>query len=157
MLRVGQGIDVHSFEAGRPLILGGVVVPHSLGLAGHSDADALVHAIIDAILGAVGRGDIGQWFPDTDVRWKDADSCDLLSTVWTNIAEEGWRLGNLDATIVTEMPRLAEFLPIMGQRLAGLLGVDLEQINIKATTSERMGALGRGEGLLAMAIVLLER
>ena len=155
--RVGQGVDTHTFVAGRPLILGGVEIDSERGLEGHSDADALLHAITDAVLGATGRGDIGTYFPDTDAKWKDADSKDLFRVVWKEITAEGWSLVNLDATVVTEAPKLKSSIASIKGSLAKLFSVSPDCIGLKATTAEKMGALGRGERLLALAVVLLSR
>ncbi len=157
MLRIGQGFDVHRLVADRRLLLGGVDIPHDLGLLGHSDADVLLHAIIDALLGAVGAGDIGHWFPPDDPRWLDADSRELLRQVVASPQLADWQLVNLDATIVAQQPRLAPYLPAMRQNIAALLGNDPGTISIKATTTEQLGFPGRGEGIAAMAVVLLER
>jgi len=157
MLRIGQGFDVHRLVAERRLLLGGVDIPHELGLLGHSDADVLLHAIIDALLGAVGAGDIGHWFPPDDPRWRDADSRELLRQVVASPQLADWQLVNLDATIVAQQPRLAPHLPAMRQSIAALLGNDPDTISIKATTTEQLGFAGRGEGIAAMAVVLLER
>jgi len=156
-LRIGQGIDIHQIVAGRPLVLGGVTIPWDRGLEGHSDADVLIHAVCDAILGATGRGDIGTRFPNTDERWRGADSRVLLGDVWSEVHGEGWRLVNLDASILAEAPKLAPYIPVMKGVLAALLGVAVDQIGIKATTTERLGFPGRGEGMVAQAVVLLER
>jgi 2-C-methyl-D-erythritol 2,4-cyclodiphosphate synthase len=153
--RVGNGFDVHALVAGRRLMLGGVDVPYARGLDGHSDADVLLHAICDAILGAVGAGDIGRHFPDSDAGWKDADSRVLLRVVWQNALAAGYVLGNVDATIIAQEPRLAPFMPRMVANIAADLGASPAQVNIKATTSERLGFTGRGEGIAAMATVLL--
>lgn len=156
--RVGIGYDVHPFAAGRPLVLGGTVVPSEQGgLAGHSDADALAHAVADAMLGALALGDLGTHFPDDDPAWRGAFSLDLLSRVRGLAGERGWEVGNVDATIVTEHPKLAPHVPAMRQGVAGALGVDVERVSVKATRHEGLGALGRGEGLAALAIVLLVR
>ena len=157
MYRVGTGHDIHRFEAGRPLVLGGVRVPYGWGLAGHSDADVLTHAIMDALLGALALGDIGRHFPDTDPQWKNADSLALLARVVEMIGEQGWQVGNLDAILLAEAPRLAPYLPAMRERLASALGVDVDRVSVKAGTHERMGSIGRGEGIAATAVVLLER
>ncbi len=154
-MRIGQGFDVHAFAEGRRLVLGGVEIPHDRGLAGHSDADVLIHAICDALLGAAGMGDIGHHFPDSDDAWKGADSCDLLAHVVRLLAEGGWRVGNVDATVIAQAPRLAPHLPAMRARLAGLLRVEESGVNIKATTTERLGFTGRGEGMAAMAVALI--
>jgi len=155
--RVGTGHDIHRFEAGRPLVLGGVRVPYGWGLAGHSDADVLTHAIMDALLGALALGDIGRHFPDTDPQWKNADSLALLARVVEMIGEQGWQVGNLDAILLAEAPRLAPYLPAMRERLASALGVEANRVSVKAGTHERMGSIGRGEGIAATAVVLLER
>lgn len=154
-VRVGYGFDVHRFAAGRPLILGGLRLHHDQGLDGHSDADVLTHAVIDALLGAAGLGDIGRWFPDTDPRYRDADSLGLLEQVWRRLAGDGWRVVNLDATVVAEAPKLAPHAPAMARNLAGVLGVDPSRINIKASTSEGLGFTGRGEGIAALVACLL--
>jgi len=156
-LRVGVGYDLHRFAAGRRLVLGGVTIPHKRGLAGHSDADALTHAVIDALLGAVGRGDIGQWFPPDDPRWRDASSLDLLEQVVGALAAEGWRVENVDATIVAQEPRVMPFAPRMRANLARCLRVRDTEVNVKATTPEELGALGRAEGVAAHAVALLRR
>ena len=157
MVRTGLGIDTHAFARGRPLILGGVDVPHEEGLAGHSDADVLTHAVIDALLGAAGLGDIGAHFPDTDAAWKDADSIGLLRTVVAQLGEAGWAIGNVDATVVLERPRLAPHRDAIRATLAGALGLPLDAVNVKATTGERMGFVGRGEGAAAMAVATIDR
>ncbi len=156
-LRIGQGIDFHCFAEGRPLILGGVRIPHDKGLSGHSDADVLIHAIIDALLGASSMGDIGRHFPDTDLQWKDADSASLLTIVWQLLGREQYEIINLDATVVAEVPRLLPHIEDMRLRLATILGLEVGQVNIKATTSEKMGALGRKEGIMASAVCLLNK
>jgi 2-C-methyl-D-erythritol 2,4-cyclodiphosphate synthase len=155
-LRVGQGFDFHPFEDGRRLILGGVEIAHPRGLRGHSDADVAAHALANAILGALGEGDLGRHFPDTDPRYKDADSLILLETVWKRAADLGWHLGNADLTIFAQQPRLSPLLPAMRTRLAAALGADESRLNVKASSPEGLGALGRSEGLAASAIVLLE-
>ena len=157
MVRTGLGIDTHAFAPGRPLILGGVDIPHELGLAGHSDADVLTHAVIDALLGAAGLGDIGQHFPDTDPRFEDADSLELLRTVVVYLGERGFAIGNVDATVVLERPRLAPYRDAIRDTLAGALGLPAGAVNVKATTGERMGFVGRGEGAAAMAVATLEQ
>jgi 2-C-methyl-D-erythritol 2,4-cyclodiphosphate synthase len=156
-IRVGNGFDVHALVAGRPLVLGGVTIPHERGLAGHSDADVLLHAVCDAILGALALGDIGMHFPDTDARWKDADSRVLLRQVAALASEQGWRIGNLDVTVIAEAPKLAPHVPAMRANLAGDLACDVGAISVKATTTERLGFAGRGEGIAALATVLLAR
>ncbi len=155
-MRIGQGFDVHQLVPGRELILGGVKVPYELGLLGHSDADVLIHAIMDALLGAIGAGDIGIHFPDTDPRYRGADSTQLLAEVLRLVAEAGYRIGNVDATIIAQRPKLAGYIPQMRERLAGVAGCDRSVLNIKATTTEKLGFTGRGEGIAAQAVVLLE-
>lgn len=154
-MRVGTGFDVHALVPGRRLVLGGVDIPFERGLAGHSDADVLLHAICDAILGACGRGDIGGHFPDTDARYKDADSRALLRRVREVAQDAGFELGNIDATIIAQAPRLAPHIAAMTDNIAADLGCGVGAINIKAKTSERLGFTGRGEGIAAMASVLL--
>ena len=156
-IRVGNGFDVHALVAGRPLVLGGVAIPHERGLAGHSDADVVLHAVCDAILGALALGDIGMHFPDTDARWKDADSRALLRQVAALASAQGWRIGNLDVTVIAEAPKLAPHVPAMRANLAGDLACDVGAISVKATTTERLGFTGRGEGIAALATVLLVR
>jgi 2-C-methyl-D-erythritol 2,4-cyclodiphosphate synthase len=150
-LRVGSGFDVHALVPGRRLVLGGVEIPFERGLEGHSDADALLHAVADAILGALALGDIGEHFPNTDPRWKDADSRLLLRAVWALATERGYRLGNLDATVIAQAPRLAPHLPRMAAHLAEDLGAPVDRVSVKATTSERLGFTGREEGIAATA------
>jgi 2-C-methyl-D-erythritol 2,4-cyclodiphosphate synthase len=154
--RVGIGYDSHRFLAGRPLVLGGVAVPHTHGLAGHSDADAVAHALTDAILGAAGAGNIGQLFPDTDPRWKDADSMELLGTAHELVRDRGLTLAQADCAVITEAPRLAPHLLAMGAALAARLGVESGAISVKAKTNEGMGFIGRGEGLAVIAVAVLE-
>ncbi|WKB53151.1 2-C-methyl-D-erythritol 2,4-cyclodiphosphate synthase [Eleftheria terrae] len=154
-MRVGEGWDTHALVAGRKLILGGVEIPHTLGLQGHSDADALLHAITDALLGAAGLGDIGRHFPDTDARFKGADSAVLLAEAMRRVREAGWELGNLDSTIVAQAPRMAPHIPAMCQRIAAVLGCDISQVNVKAKTAEKMGPVGRQESIEARAVALL--
>jgi len=156
-LRVGIGYDVHPFVADRPLVLGGVAVPSARGLAGHSDADALAHAVADALLGALALGDLGAHFPDTDPAYAGASSLGLLARVRDLVGERGWSIGNVDATIVTEEPKLAPHVAAMRAGIAGALRVDVERVSVKATRHEGMGAFGRGEGLAAMAVVLVHR
>jgi len=155
--RIGQGFDFHPLAQGRRLILAGVEIPHSHGLQGHSDADVAAHALANAILGALGEGDLGRHFPDTDPRYKDADSITLLSSVWSRAAELKWTLANADLTIFAQRPKLAPYLPTMQARLSTAIGVDRACVNLKASNPEGLGALGRGEGMAAAAIVLLER
>ena len=156
MIRIGHGYDVHPLVAGRDLILGGVKIPHSKGLHGHSDADVLIHAICDACLGAAGLGDIGQHFPDTDALYKNIDSRKLLRKVKEAIAERGWKIANVDSTIVAQAPRVAPHLPQMIQNISADLDIPQESVNIKATTTEKLGFAGREEGIAAHAVVLLE-
>lgn len=155
-LRVGQGFDVHAWAPGRALFLGGVRIPHELGLLGHSDADVLLHAIIDALLGAAGLGDIGRHFPDDDPRYKGIDSKRLLQAVHENLTERGWSLVNLDATVICQKPKLAPHIPEMERTIAAILDSDPERVNVKATTTERLGFTGRGEGAAAQAVVLIQ-
>jgi 2-C-methyl-D-erythritol 2,4-cyclodiphosphate synthase len=155
--RVGIGLDVHAFAPDRPLILGGVQVPHHEGLAGHSDGDALIHAIVDALLGATARGDIGRWFPSEEQRFAGVDSTALLRTVVDSLRSEGWTIVNVDATIVAQQPRLAGHVDLMCARLSDLLGIAVEDVSVKATTTDHLGALGRAEGIAAQAVALLVR
>jgi 2-C-methyl-D-erythritol 2,4-cyclodiphosphate synthase len=154
--RIGQGFDFHRLEPGRRLVLGGVEIPHTHGLRGHSDADVAAHALANAILGAIGEGDLGRHFPDSDPRYQDADSIMLLESVWKRATSLGWRLGNADLTILAQRPKLAPHLDSMRSRIAAALGVDLDRINFKASNPEGLGALGRGEGMAASAVVMLE-
>jgi len=154
-MRVGFGYDIHPFVAGRPLILGGIEVPSPYGLEGHSDADVLIHALCDALLGAIAAGDIGKHFPNTDPQYKDIQSTILLQRVNALLREGGFYVVNADATIVAEQPRLASFLPRMAQRLSEVLEIDLGRINVKATTSEGLGPIGRREGIAAYAVALV--
>ena len=153
--RVGQGWDVHALVADRPLILGGVTIPHRLGLLGHSDADVLIHALIDALLGAAALGDIGRHFPDTDPRWKGADSRVLLRHTVGLLAQAGWRVGNVDSTVIAQAPKLAPHIPAMVAHLAADLGVPEGAVNVKAKTAEKLGYAGREEGISAQAVALL--
>ncbi|AMA74476.1 MULTISPECIES: 2-C-methyl-D-erythritol 2,4-cyclodiphosphate synthase [Aneurinibacillus] len=157
MIRVGQGFDVHQLAAGRRLIVGGVEIPHEKGLLGHSDADVLLHAITDAILGALGLGDIGKRFPDTDQTFKDADSRVLLQDVWKLVKEKGYIMGNVDATIIAQQPKMAPYIERMREVIATCVETDKERVNVKATTTEQLGFTGRGEGVAAMAVVLLQK
>ncbi|MGI9145580.1 MAG: 2-C-methyl-D-erythritol 2,4-cyclodiphosphate synthase [Chloroflexota bacterium] len=156
-MRVGSGLDVHAFAYGLPLWIGGVLIPHPRGLAGHSDGDAATHALIDALLGAAGQSDIGEWFPSTDKRWHGARSADMLRQVWSSLLADGWRLENADLTIVAAEPRLSPYRTHMRSTLAASLQCDVERVSVKATTSDGLGAIGRAEGILASAVVLLVR
>ena len=155
LIRVGNGYDVHRLVEGRKLILGGVDVPHSMGLDGHSDADALVHALCDALLGALGAGDIGKYFPDTDPKWKGISSLHLLKEVMRMCREKGFELANADSVIVAQKPKLAPYISEMKKNIASILGVETDQTNIKATTTEKLGFAGREEGISAYAVALL--
>lgn len=155
-MRIGHGYDVHRLVSGRPLSLGGVHIPWEKGLLGHSDADVLTHAIMDALLGAAALGDIGQHFPDSDDRYLNIDSQKLLTAVCTLVRDAGYTLGNLDATIIAQKPKLAPHLPAMRETLAQTMGVDITQINLKATTEEHLGFTGREEGIAAHCVCLLE-
>ena len=157
MMRVGQGFDVHALVAGRRLVIGGVDIPHERGLAGHSDADVLLHAVCDALIGAAGLGDIGTHFPDTDPRYKDADSRVLLRAVKALVAAHGWEVVNVDSTIIAQAPKMAPHIPRMREHVAADLGIRTDAVNIKAKTAERLGALGRGEGIAAEAVALIAR
>ncbi len=154
-MRIGYGYDVHRLVEGRPLILGGMEIPHTRGLTGHSDADVLLHAIADALLGAAALGDIGTHFPDTDVRYEGAASLELLEAVCARVEETGYRVGNIDATVVLERPKLAPHVATMRANIAGALGVGEHRISVKATTGEALGFAGRGEGAAAHAVCLL--
>lgn len=156
-LRVGHGYDVHRLTEGRALILGGVTVPFDRGLLGHSDADVLTHAVMDALLGAAALGDIGKLFPDSDAAYAGADSIALLERVTTLLREHGWQVGNVDATVVAQAPRLAPYIPDMRRRLAEAMGLDVDCVSVKATTEERLGFTGSGEGMAAHAVALIER
>ena len=157
MMRVGQGGDIHALVAGRRLIIGGVDIPHELGLLGHSDADVLLHAITDALFGAAGLGDIGRHFPDSDPRYRGADSRVLLRAARDLLAAAGWRIVNVDATINAQRPKMAPHIPLMVERIACDLGVAPECVNVKAKTAERLGFVGREEGISADAVALIER
>ncbi|MBN8492484.1 MAG: 2-C-methyl-D-erythritol 2,4-cyclodiphosphate synthase [Burkholderiales bacterium] len=156
-MRVGEGWDTHALVTGRPLILGGVNIPHSHGLQGHSDADALLHAITDALLGAAGLGDIGRHFPDTDPAFKGADSMALLAEAARRVRAAGWEIGNVDCTIVAQAPKMAPHIPAMRERIGATLGLPAEQVNVKAKTAERMGPVGEGRAIEARAVCLLQR
>jgi 2-C-methyl-D-erythritol 2,4-cyclodiphosphate synthase len=155
--RIGMGYDVHPFAERRPLILGGLTIPYHQGLAGHSDADCLVHAICDALLGAISEGDLGRHFPDSDPRYKDVESLLLLKRVVEIVGRKGFRIANIDATIVAQAPQLAPYRPQMEDKIAQTVGVERGQVNVKATTTERLGFIGRGEGIAAYAVVLVEK
>jgi 2-C-methyl-D-erythritol 2,4-cyclodiphosphate synthase len=154
-LRIGEGWDSHALVAGRPLVLGGVTIPHSHGLLGHSDADALLHAITDALLGAAALGDIGRHFPDTDAAFAGADSLRLLAEAMRRVRAAGYELGNMDATVVAQAPKLAPHIPAMCERIAAALGVGLHQVNVKAKTAEKIGPVGEGRSIEARAVCLL--
>ncbi len=156
MFRIGQGYDVHQLTEGRPLIIGGIHIPYEKGLLGHSDADVLLHTVADACLGAIGEGDIGKHFPDTDPAFKDADSAKLLSHVWNLVKEKGYCLGNIDCTIIAQKPKMAPYIGQMRERIAELLEGDITQVNVKATTTEKLGFTGRGEGIASQAVVFLQ-
>lgn len=153
--RTGFGFDVHAFARDRKLIIGGINIPYEKGLMGHSDADVLLHAICDALLGALSMGDIGQHFPDTDIKYKNADSTDLLSIVYAMVKEKGYSLGNLDAMIAMQKPKIAPYIPEMKKKISTLLGCSEDQVSIKASTTEKLGFVGREEGVTAFASVLL--
>ena len=155
MFRIGQGYDVHALVPGRELIVGGVTIPHPRGLLGHSDADVLLHAITDALLGAAGLGDIGRHFPDTDERWRGADSRDLLRATLALVRASGWAVNNLDCTVIAQAPRMAPHIPAMVANIAADLAVAPGLVNVKAKTNERLGFEGRAEGIAAQAVVLL--
>ena len=156
-MRIGQGFDVHALVAGRKLVIGGVTIPHDRGLAGHSDADVLLHAICDALIGAAGLGDIGRHFPDTDDRYKGADSRELLRAVARLLGEHRYAVVNVDSTIIAQAPKMAPYIAGMRANIAADLGVEVDRVNIKAKTAEKLGAVGRGEGIVAEAVVLIER
>lgn len=157
MFRIGQGFDVHQLVGGRPLIIGGVAIPYEKGLLGHSDADVLLHTVADACLGAIGEGDIGRHFPDTDPDFKDADSAKLLKHVWLLVKQKGYELVNADCTIIAQKPKMAPYVEQMKTRIAELLEAEAEQINVKATTTEKLGFTGREEGIASQAVVLLKK
>ncbi len=156
-IRIGNGYDIHRLGSGRPLILGGIHIPHELGLMGHSDADVLIHAIMDAMLGALSLGDIGLYFPPTDQRWAGADSTKLLAQVHQLIQDKGWQIGNLDTVVVAERPKLKPHIQAMRDRISTVLQIEPDQIGIKATTNEKLGPTGREEGIAAYAVALLTR
>jgi 2-C-methyl-D-erythritol 2,4-cyclodiphosphate synthase len=157
MFRIGQGFDVHQLTEGRPLIIGGIEIPYEKGLLGHSDADVLLHTVADACLGAVGEGDIGKHFPDTDAAFKDADSAKLLTHVWQVVKTKGYSLSNVDCTIIAQKPKMAPYIEKMRERIAELLEGTIDQVNVKATTTEKLGFTGRGEGIAAQAVILLQK
>jgi 2-C-methyl-D-erythritol 2,4-cyclodiphosphate synthase len=157
MFRIGQGFDVHQLTENRPLIIGGITIPYELGLLGHSDADVLLHTVADACLGAIGEGDIGRHFPDTDPEFKDADSARLMEQVWKIVKEKGYRLVNIDCTIIAQKPKMAPYIPQMRERIADLLEATVDQVNVKATTTEKLGFTGRGEGIASQVAVLLQK
>ena len=156
VFRIGQGWDVHALVPGRPLVIGGVQIPFSLGLLGHSDADVLLHAIIDALLGAMALGDIGKHFPDTDMQWKNADSKKLLLQVKEEMLSRRWEIMNIDATVIAQAPKLASHIPDMCKQIADILGLDISQINIKAKTAEKLGPVGQGMSVEAQAVALIQ-
>jgi 2-C-methyl-D-erythritol 2,4-cyclodiphosphate synthase len=155
--RVGEGWDVHALVPGRRLVIGGVDVPHTLGLLGHSDADVLLHAITDAVLGAAGLGDIGTHFPDTDAQFSGADSAVLLAEAARRAQAQGWTIGNIDSTVVAQAPKLAPHIPAMREKIAAVLGLAAQQVNVKAKTAEKLGPIGQGLSIEARAVVLLHR
>ena len=157
MFRIGHGYDVHRLKEGRALILGGVNIPYELGLDGHSDADVLVHAVMDAILGAAALGDIGGLFPDTDPAYKGADSMKLLERVIAVITEKGYRIGNIDATMIAQRPKLKPYIQQMRENIASVCGVDVDVVNVKATTEEKLGFTGSGEGMAAHSVCIIEK
>jgi 2-C-methyl-D-erythritol 2,4-cyclodiphosphate synthase len=156
-IRIGEGWDIHALVTGRPLVLGGITIPHTHGLLGHSDADALLHAITDALLGAAALGDIGKHFPDTDATFRGADSIALLQEAAKRVRAAGWEVGNIDSTIVAQAPKMAPHIDAMRQRLAVALGLDIGQVNVKAKTAERMGPVGEGQAIETRAVCLLFR
>jgi len=156
-IRIGHGYDVHRLVEGRKLMLGGVTIPFARGLDGHSDADVLLHALCDALLGSLSLGDLGIHFPDTDPRYKDSDSLELLKRVLNMVKEKGFSIGNIDATVIAEQPKISGYIDQMKDTIAHTTGIDREQISIKATTTEGLGFVGRGEGIAAHAVVLVER
>ena len=155
-MRIGHGYDVHRLVEGRKLILGGVEIPYEKGLLGHSDADVLTHAVMDALLGAAGLGDIGRHFPDSDDCFLDADSLELLRQVCAMLADKGYRVGNVDVTVIAQRPKLAGFIPAMRENLAAVMGMSPEDVNVKATTEEKLGFTGEGLGIAAHAVALIE-
>jgi len=156
-MRIGEGWDIHALVVGRPLVIGGVLIPHDKGLLGHSDADVLLHAITDALLGAAALGDIGQHFPDTDPAFKGADSIVLLAEAARRVRDTGFEIGNIDSTVIAQAPKLMPWIPAMRTAIAGALGIEVDQVNVKAKTAEQMGPVGQGLAMEARAIVLLRR
>lgn len=156
MIRIGCGYDIHPLEAGRPLVLGGVVIPHDKGLAGHSDADALCHAITDALLGAAALGDIGQWYPDHDPAYRDADSLALLAKTWQRLQDEGFRMVNIDSTIIAQQPKLSPHIGAIRASLAQSLGIEISQVSVKAKTNEGFGPEGREEAIRVHAVASIK-
>jgi 2-C-methyl-D-erythritol 2,4-cyclodiphosphate synthase len=157
MFRIGQGFDVHQLGEGVPLIIGGITIPYEKGLVGHSDADVLLHTVADACLGAIGEGDIGKHFPDTDPAFKGADSAKLLSHVWNLVEKQGYELTNVDCTIIAQAPKMAPYIEQMKCRIAELLHASPNQVNVKATTTEKLGFTGRGEGIASQAVILIQK
>ncbi|HET7615996.1 MAG TPA: 2-C-methyl-D-erythritol 2,4-cyclodiphosphate synthase [Bacillales bacterium] len=155
-MRIGHGFDVHRFGEDRKLVLGGIEIPYEKGLLGHSDADVLLHAISDALLGAAALGDIGAHFPDTDPEFKDADSVKLLEAVCRLLEEKQYKCGNIDATLIAQQPKMLPYVPRMREKIASTLKIDVEKVNVKATTTERLGFAGRGEGIAAEAVAIIE-
>lgn len=155
-MRIGHGYDVHRLVEGRDLILGGVKIPYEKGLLGHSDADVLLHAVSDALLGAAGLGDIGRHFPDTDPKYKGADSLELLRQVYRKISEKGYKVGNIDVTMIAQRPKLKDYIPQMQANIAAAVGTESDRVNVKATTEEKLGFTGTGEGMSCHAVCLLE-
>lgn len=153
--RIGHGYDLHQLSAGRPCIIGGVNIPSAKGLSGHSDADVLLHAIIDSLLGALSLGDIGTHFPDTDPAWSGADSAVLLKEVYRLVLDRGWQIRNIDSTVIAEEPKLNPHIPDIRKSVASILGIDIADVSVKATTSEKLGFLGQGKGIAAHAIILV--
>ena len=156
-IRIGEGWDVHQLVAGRRLVLGGVEIPHATGLLGHSDADVLLHAITDALVGAAGLGDIGRHFPDTDAQFRGADSALLLAEAARRVRAAGWEIGNVDSTVIAQAPKLAPYIPAMCERIASVLNVAVDRVNVKAKTAEKLGPVGEGRAMEARAVVLLHR
>ena len=156
-LRIGEGWDIHALVPGRKLVLGGVAIPYARGLLGHSDADALLHAITDALIGAAGLGDIGKHFPDTDEKFKGADSAALLAEAAKRVRAEGWQIGNVDSTVIAQAPKLAPHIEAMRERIAQALELQPSQVNVKAKTSEKLGPVGQGQAIEARAVVLIQK